>query len=197
MSTPVAAAGRVPAAPRVRVVVVALACALIVIGGGAAAGSSAIAAAVVPGEPGVPAGLPGAGGFIDTLLGILALNLPVAASLAAGIVSAGVLTAVSGLLLGLYLGATVSGALNTVGTGALLASVLPYAGIEMLGLAAVAVAGFMPVASAFVGGRRAGVGPARRYAAGVAPAAVIVVAAVLLLLVAAVVEAAVIVGPGS
>lgn len=170
--------------------------ALVVIGGGAIAGTIAVSGAVIPGEAGIRAGVSGATGFGDTFVGVLSLNLPVAASLAAGILSAGLFTVVSGLLLGLYLGATMAAAINTVGAGDLIGSVATYVGVEMLGLLAAALGGLLPLATAIAGPRNPGQGALRRYAAGIAPAGVLVLVGVGLLIVGAAIESAVIAGVG-
>ncbi len=167
----------------------------LVAGAGFAAGSLAIAGAAVPGTPGVAAGIDGATDFDDLLVAVAARNLPVAATLAAGIVSFGVLSAVSTLLLGLYLGATMTAAANTVGVGTLFADVAGYAVIEMLGLALAAIAGFLPIATMLVGARhRAGFRRSAfgRYLDGIRLAAWPLGAGVVLLAVGALVEAAVI-----
>lgn len=170
----------------------ATAIAVVVVGGGATAGAIAAAGSVIPGESGIRAGVPGAEGFGETFLGILSTNLPVAASLAAGIVSAGLLTMVSGLLLGLYLGTTVAASVNTIGAGELIASVATYVGVEMLGLFSVALGGLLPLAAALAGPREPSRGMLQRYAAGIAPAAVLVLAGIALLVVGAAIESAVI-----
>lgn len=150
--------------------------------------------AVAPGTAGVRAGVAGADRFLDVFVGILLLNMPVAASLAAGVVSAGILTAVTGLLLGLYLGATATAAVNTVGAADLLGAVGSYVGLEMLGLLLAALAGFIPVATALAEDRATHPGILRRYASGVAPAGVLLAIAMSLILAGALVEAAVITG---
>lgn len=170
----------------------AAAAAIVLIGGGAAAGAIAASGSVIPGESGARAGVSGADGFGGTFIGILSLNLPVAASLAAGIVSVGLFTMVSGLLLGLYLGTTVTAAVNTVGVADLLGSVATYVGVEMLGLLAAALGGLLPVATALAGPREPSQGVLRRYAAGIAPAGVLILTGVGLVIIGAAIESAVI-----
>ncbi|QLD11223.1 hypothetical protein [Microbacterium oleivorans] len=180
--------------PRVRVAVLVTVLVVTIVGGGAVGGALAVVGATAPGEPGERAGLSGANGFGEVFLAIVALNAPVAASLAAGAVTAGIFTTGSGLLLGLYLGATVTTATNTVGSQALIGSVAAYVGIEMLGLVMAAIAGFLPIANAVAGRRVPGQGAVRRYASALAPAGVLMLIALVLVLVGALIEAAVITG---
>lgn len=181
-----------PRHSNVRARATAAAITVLVVGGGATAGAIAASGSVIPGEAGIRAGVSGADGFGETFVGVLALNLPVAASLAAGIVSAGLFTLVSGLLLGLYLGATVTAAVNTVGVGDLIGSVASYVGVEMLGLLAAALGGLLPLATAIAGPREPSQGALRRYAAGIAPAGVLVITGIALLIIGAAIESAVI-----
>lgn len=167
---------------------------LAIVGGGALGGALAVSGATVPGDPGERAGLSGMDGFGEVFLAVVTLNAPVAASLAAGAVTAGTFSAGSGLLLGVYLGATVTAAANTVGTGALLGSVAAYIGIEMLGLLTAAVAGFLPIATALAGRRTPTGSPFRRYTSALAPAGVLMLVALGLVVVGALIEAAVITG---
>jgi|GEM_PF-6197707 len=164
----------------------------LIVGGGAVGGAMAVRGASAPGEVGVRAGLEGAEGFGEVFVAIVTLNLPVAASLVAGIVSVGAVTAVTGLMLGLYLGSTVGAAVNTVGAGELWDSVSAYAGLEMLGLALAAVAGFLPLSSMLAGRHDSGGGPLARYVGSFPLAAALAGGSSLLLLGAAAIEAAVI-----
>lgn len=166
--------------------------AVVVVGGGAAAGALAVRGAAAPGTPDRRAGLEGAEGFVDVFIAILVLNLPVAASLSAGIISVGAITALTGLMLGLYLGSTIGAAVNTVGAGALWDSVSAYAGIEMVGLAMAAVAGFLPLALALMSAGRGRPSGFPRYRAALPAAAALTGGSVLVLIVAAAIEAAVI-----
>ncbi|MFJ6418680.1 hypothetical protein [Paeniglutamicibacter sp. NPDC091659] len=197
MSVLVTGRSLAPKGPIVRSVAIAIALAVMVIGVGAVGGSTAMSGITIPGEPGVRAGLAGANNFGEVFLAILARNLPAAASLAAGIITFGLLSAVSGLFLGLYLGATIAASVNTVGVGDLFESVGAYVGIEMLGLAAAAVAGFLPLAYTLAGGRGSGRDLIQRYRTGLVPAAFLIALSIFLILVGAGIETVVITSSGS
>ncbi|MBT1636935.1 MULTISPECIES: hypothetical protein [Clavibacter] len=196
-TTPAVRRGAVAAPPRPKAYLLSASVVLVLAGAGSAAGAVAMTGIAIPGASGVRAGLAGRSGFDETLLGVLAANVPVAASLAAGLVTFGAVSALFAVLLGVYLGATVAGSVNTVGAGPLLDSVGAYVGLEMLGLLLAGVAGMLPAAHVVLGMRGVRSSAWRRYLSALAPAAVLLGIGLALLAVGAVVEATVITASGS
>jgi uncharacterized membrane protein SpoIIM required for sporulation len=77
---------------------------------------------------------------------ILARNIGAALVLYSGVVTLGLTTLIGSGILALYIGATLSLGLNSVGGAALFADVIWYVPFEFLGLAMAATAGFQPAA---------------------------------------------------
>ena len=175
-------------------IVLASAMAILFVGLGCLGGSLAVKGDVIPGTPGVPAGLADADTVTEIFFAILMTNLPAATGLASGIVTVGSFSALSGLLLGIFLGATVTASVNTIGAGPLAESVISYALIEMVGLSLAAVAGFLPLAYAVVGKVRRNHGLLKCYRNGLLPAGILLGTSFALLLVGAAIESLVISG---
>src|SRR4029453_8034716 len=84
--------------------------------------------------------------FAPEFLHILARNVGAALVLYSGVVTLGLTTLIGSGILALYVGATVSLGVHSVGGTALIADVIWYVPFEFLGLILAATAGFQPVA---------------------------------------------------
>ncbi|MEE1621664.1 hypothetical protein ACQ3I4_08980 [Zafaria sp. Z1313] len=76
---------------------------------------------------------------------ILATNLAAALGLASGMLTAGLSTFASSIILGLFTGAVFHGAVDALGAAGAAQTLAPYFVFEGLGLLAASVAGFIPV----------------------------------------------------